>query len=351
MPMRVRLAMCLALAVLGGSGCGSPPIEHGKRIAHGPLQDVILLPLTSRSSEGLLGHVLRADGVTPDRSRTIFRGAPRMSETVQKVTVVRELSSEARIAAEYGPISAELTQGAVTHLAYVVEVTGYAEVDPQGQYVAESDCCFNGETDPSCAPGFVLRLVRGTGVVKYLQKTEGSTELGATEYFKTKLGERYLVVDESSFEDAFFAFEPGDMQRLCSTLPDEASFAALTVAPKPNCSVMAYDARGGNHHLGRFLPDEQTCRVIAKTFCEEQQPVTARCVGSYAERPTFAIELGGAAGTQTMVASEPTRSEPAELVPAVATQPAKTPTAGEPAIVTPAAAREAVSTDPAPKPQ
>jgi hypothetical protein len=328
MPMRSRLVTCLALA---GLGCGTPSIEHGKRIAHGPLQDVILLPLTTRTSEGLLGHVLREDGMTPDRSRTIFRGPPRMSETVQRVTVVRELGSEARVAAEYGPLRAELSESTVTHLAYVVEVTGYAEIDPQGQYVAESDCCFNGEADPSCAPGFVLRLVRGTGVVKYLQRAEGSTELGATEYFQTKLGERYLVVDESSFQDAFFAFEPGDMQRLCSTLPDEASFAALSVQPKPNCSVMAYDARGGNHHLARFLPDEQTCRLVAETFCADHAKVV-RCVGSFAEQPTFAIESRGA---ETLVAGEPTPSEPD----APAT------------VVAPAAAREAMPIEPAPQPQ
>jgi hypothetical protein len=111
--MRSRLVTCLALA---GLGCSTPAIEHGKRIAHGPLQDVILLPLTTRTSEGLLGHVLREDGITPDRSRTIFRGPPRMSETEQRVTVVRELGREARVAAEYGPLRAELSESTVTHL-------------------------------------------------------------------------------------------------------------------------------------------------------------------------------------------------------------------------------------------
>lgn len=296
------IAACLGLV---GLGCGRPAIEHGTRVAYGPLKDVILLPLTTRSWEGVLGHVLREDGVTPDRSRTIFRGTPRFSETVQKVTVVRELSADAHVSAEYGPITAEVSEGTVTHLAYVVEVTGYAEVNPQGEYVAESDCCFNGEADPECEQGFVLRLVRGNGVVKYLQEAESTGKLGAADYFETRLGERFRVVDESSFEDAFFAFEPGDTVRLCSTLPDDASFAAAQVAPKPNCSVMAYDMRGDNRHLARFLPDEQTCRVIAKTFCDEQ-PSSIRCVGSFATNPTFSIELdANATGTGTAVAAEP----------------------------------------------
>jgi hypothetical protein len=96
------------------------------------------------------------------------------------------------------------------------------------------------------------------------------------------------------------------MQRMCASVPDDASFAELSVAPTPNCSVMAYGARGDSRHLGRFLPDEQTCRVVAKTFCDEQAQ-TARCVASYAGGPSFWIAVEPAAAPEpSATAPDPT---------------------------------------------
>lgn len=278
----------VALAVVGvlavGLGCAHQPARPQTSIEHGPLKDVVLLPLTTRSLEGLLGHGLYSDGVTPDPSRCIVRGVPRLSDTSQRVTVVRELSTEALVAGGYGPVSGSVGGQAVTHLAYVVTITGYAAVSDEAAYLPHSDCCFNGQVQAQCELGYVLRLVRGSGVIKYLQHTQTGAQVEAGSLFQSRVGERFRVVDESVFEDAYFAFEPGDTQRLCERLTDVETFAAVAVTPAPNCSAMAYDVEGNGQHLAKFLPDAVACQTVSEHFCA-RSGATVRCVASYKGRP------------------------------------------------------------------
>jgi hypothetical protein len=272
----------LLALLLGLSACGrNAAIEPSAQVAYGPLKQVILLPLTTRSAEGILGHVLREDGVTPERSRAVLGGAPLWSETSQRVTVVRELSQEARVALGYGPAKAELSEGLVTHLAYVVELTGYAEVEPTRPYRPESDCCINGAPAPQCEQGYVQRLLRGSGVIKFLKRESSQQSLKGAEYFETRLGQRFVVLDESSFTDAFFGFEAGDMWRLCATLPDEATFVTTHVTPTPNCKVRSYDIEGNTRQLGRFLPDRRACQMVAERFCAELGANPVHCSASF----------------------------------------------------------------------
>jgi hypothetical protein len=246
----------------------------------GPLGRVVLLPLTTRVVDGLLGHALHEDGVTPDRSRCILRGIHRTSETSQHVTIIREASADALVSAGYGPAEAEVATGELTHLAYIVEITGYADIGPQAQYRPESDCCFNGQVQRRCGHGYVERVVRGSGVIKYLKSGYDEGELEAADVFQTKAGQRYRVLDEYRFEDAYFGFERGDIEQLCRTLPDGATFEPTHVHPTPNCSVISYDLSGSSKHLSKYLPDLETCRTIGARFCREM-PDCVRCLGAY----------------------------------------------------------------------
>ena len=290
--MRTILSIVCVVVI---AGCGTRPrieVPNGK-VSHGPLRNVILLPLTTRSTDGLLGHVLGEDGVTPNRSRAIFRGEPKITETSQNITVIRELEVQASVAADYGPLAARIASGELTHLAYVVRITGCVEFQSGAEYRAESDCCFDGRVHERCAAGFVERLVRGSGTIKYL--TEASTKGGinAASLFETSAGERYRVLDEYTFEDAFFAFETGNTANLCRTLPDAATFEATKVTPAPNCSVMAYDLKGDSAHLAKFLPDQETCRTVAANFCANISDCV-KCVGSFnngTEQLVFSVQV------------------------------------------------------------
>lgn len=246
----------------------------------GPLGRVVLLPLTTREIDGLLGHALHEDGVTPDRSRCVFSGNHRTSKTSQHVTIIREASADALVSAGYGPAAAEVSSGQLTHLAYIVEITEYADIGPEAQYRPESDCCFNGQVQRRCGNGYVERAVRGSGIIKYLKSGYDEGEVKAADIFQTQAGQRYRVLDEYRFEDAYFGFERGDIQELCRTLPDGAAFEAVNVNPTPNCSVISYDLKGASKHLSKYLPDLETCRTIGARFCHEM-PDCVRCLGAY----------------------------------------------------------------------
>jgi len=277
----MRASFVMAWGAALAFGCSHhPPIESPTGTGQGPLRGVVLLPLTTRSVEGLLGHALHEDAVTPNRGRVVLRGASQLTETSQDVTVVRALETDAAIAADYGPAAARVSSGEVTHLAYVVHITGYVNLAPGAEYRAESDCCFNGQVHAGCAGGYVERLLRGSGSVKYLRETELEAGVGAAQLFQASTGERYRVLDEYGFDDAFFAFDRGDIEHLCETLPDAASFDPVQVVASPNCSVMAYDLQGNSTHEAKFLPDEETCRAVAWSFCE-RMPDCVRCVGAF----------------------------------------------------------------------
>jgi hypothetical protein len=292
--------LLIALLLLGSCAATTPPVGSAPTEGRGPLRNVVLLPLTTRSLDSLLGHGLQDDGVTPDRSCKVLRATPRLSETSQRLTVIREASADAMVSAGYGPAQAQLDAGELTHLAYVVEITGYAEIGQDAEYRPDSDCCFNGRVQKGCAHGYVERVVRGSGVIKYLKSARDEEALKAAEIFETRTGRRYRVLDEYRFEDAYFGFERGDIRRLCSVQPDSASFEPTTVAPSPNCSVMSYDLQGSGRHLARFLPDLETCRTVGARFCRETEDCV-RCIGSFQDgeqRLSFTLVVEPSPGVQ-----------------------------------------------------
>lgn len=316
-----RMLIALLLLLVGGCAAATPPVGSAPTQGRGPLANVVLLPLTTRTLDGLLGHCLHQDGVTPDRSRKLFRLTPRLSETSQHVTIVREASTDALVSAGYGPAAAEVATGQLTHLAYVVEITGYAEIGPNADYRPESDCCFNGRVQRPCARGYVERVVRGSGVIKYLRSAGDEAGLKVAELFETRTGQRYRVLDEYRFDDAYFGFERGDIERLCRTLPDGATFEPTAVTASPNCKVMSYDLQGSSKQMARFLPDLETCRTVGARFCGGIADCV-RCLGSFHDGDqnlTFALAIEPSPGVrrarQTPDAPAPDTPAPDALAP------------------------------------
>lgn len=260
---RVALACCVFWLV----GCGvQVKPEAPKTSGTGPLDRVVLLPLTQRDVTGLLGHALSGDA-SPRRSRPVLVGEPRITETQQHVTVVREASVGANVAVGYGPVGANASLAGTTHVAYETTITGYAEVDRDAVYRAESDCCFNGEPDEGCESGYISRVVRGTGSIKYLQESSSDVGIEAGDVFEARDGSHYRVLETYTFEDAYFAFEVGDPAELCRNYGDEATFEAMEIRPSANCRIMAHDVDGHAKSHALYLTNSIDCRVVAADFC------------------------------------------------------------------------------------
>lgn len=253
--------------------------EPPKSTGTGPLDRVVLLPLTQRDVNGLLGHALENDA-SPRRNRPVLVGEPRMTETQQHVIVVREASIGASIGVGYGPVGANASLEGMTHLAYDTTITGYAEVSPDAEYRAESDCCFNGTPDEGCSFGYVSRAVRGTGAIKYLQQSTSEVSVEGGDVFQARDGSRYRVLETYTFEDAYFAFEVGDPEELCRLYGDEATFEPLEVRPNPNCRIMAHDVNGLAASHALYLMTATDCRVVAADYCNRIEHCI-RCSGRY----------------------------------------------------------------------
>lgn len=253
--------------------------EPPKSTGTGPLDRVVLLPLTQRDLAGLLGHALERDA-SPRRNRPVLVGEPRVTETQQHVTVVREASVGAGVGVGYGPVGANAALEGTTHLAYETTITGYADVDRDAEYRAESDCCFNGAPDEGCRFGYVARAVRGTGAIKYLQQSSSELSVEGGDVFQARDGSRYRVLETYTFEDAYFAFEVGDPAELCRLYRDEATFEPLEIHPSPNCRIMAHDVNGLAASHALYLMNATDCRVVAADYCSRIEHCI-RCSGRY----------------------------------------------------------------------
>lgn len=273
--MRWALLGCLLLA---GCGVHVKP-EAPKTTGTGPLDRVVLLPLTQRDVTGLLGHALSGDA-SPRRNRPVLVGEPRITETQQHVTVVREASVGASVALGYGPVGANASLAGTTHMAYDTTITGYAEPDADAVYRAESDCCFNGDPYEGCRHGYVSRVVRGTGSIKYLQESSSEVGIEAGDVFEARDGSRYRVLETYTFEDAYFAFEVGDPAELCRLYGDEATFEAMEIRPNANCRIMAHNVDGRAQSHALYLMNSTDCRVVAADFCSRVGHCI-RCAGRF----------------------------------------------------------------------
>lgn len=242
----------------------------------GPLSNVILLPLTTRSTDALLGHAWDVETDLPDPLRAVLTGAVTVTATEQHVMFFRDTSARAELDATVGIANAGVWAAQVTHVLYDVQITQLATFSAGSQrYNADSGCCLQGNPTESCESGYVYRLLRGTGTIRLLQRIEGEASVALKEVVMARGGGRYRVMDESTFNDAYFGLELSPLQSVCRTLTPEQEMAPLRLLASPNCTVNRYGALGEKESLARQLPSEDLCLNVAQRYCSELSGVIA----------------------------------------------------------------------------
>ena len=271
---RVKLACCICVAAAFSAtfSCAGPqkaplpiPDDNG-----GPLSNVILLPLTTRATDGLLGHAWDVETDLADPLRLVLNGAVTVTSTDQHVMFFRDTAARAELDATIGIANAGVWASRVTHVLYDVQITSLATLATGTQrYNAESGCCLQGNPTESCTSGYVYRLMRGSGTIRLLQRIEGEISANFKEVLMARGGAKYRVVDESTFSDAYFGLELSPLQSVCRTLTPEQELAPLKLLASPNCTINRFGALGEKESLARQLPSEELCLNVAKRYCSE----------------------------------------------------------------------------------
>jgi hypothetical protein len=296
------------------------PSEEGG----GLLSGAVLLPLTTRSSEGLLGAVWVNDAHRIERARRAMRGTVRRDETRQHVEVLRRTELLADVGATTLSIGASAGASRQTDVAYSVDITGYETLDSNtGDYAAESGCCFNGHVTAACQGGFVGRVLRGSGKLRYLRRLTADASASAGPVLHARGGARYELVDETSFTDAFFAFVPEPLENLCAHLAPEAEIAPIHVVASDNCLIRVYTAHGGPSQLAHatYYPNAEACWAAAEQVCKAQNAPVVACPATFRDADgTLAVhDFGSAvAGTRAAAAAAASAGAPGATTPAAA---------------------------------
>lgn len=307
-PMRFR-ALGLLSALLGCAGDPKTPRLIADE-TNGPLANVILLPLTIRSTDELLGHAWSLETDLADPLRAVLSGSVVVTSTDQHITFFREAMVRGEVAAQLGIADANGSLSRVTHLLYDVRITSIAAFASGSlRYNPESACCLQGNPTDDCLAGYVHRLLRGSGSIKMLHRISGTASAGVQDVLVARGGAQYRVLDDSSFNDAYFGLELSPLESVCRTLTPDQEMAPLQLKAAPNCVVQRYSALGERETLPRQLPNEQLCRAVAEHYCSEL-PTLLSC----------RVRFGDAEEMDVSIKSEPARPEPVELHAPVSTE-------------------------------
>lgn len=127
-------------------------------------------------------------------------------------------------------VSAHASLSRATHVAYDVRVSGYLELFPdEAKYAPASSCCQGGMVAETCGTSYVTRLIRGSGTVQHLQKLDASAGVEAGELVRARGGTSYRRLNETSFVDAYFAYQLELLASLCSRLSPDDEMETLAV--------------------------------------------------------------------------------------------------------------------------
>jgi hypothetical protein len=288
---RVRLARTAsALAILATcafivGGC--------HKLAHPELPDpdvdpglgnFVLMTFTTRAPEGILGHALEAGahpGGNLDPQRKPIAGTPKEVPTAQHLRIVMRVEDQLSVAAKYGPVKAGAQASRATHVAYDVELTGYLEYFPeQLKYDPACGCCVGGGLSDACGAFYVTRLFRGTGATQLLTEVTGSGAVDAADVLHASGGRAFRSLSESTFQDAYFAYEFAHLDALCQKLDPEQEMPPLEVDAQKNCFLTTYSSHGQRLQVSWALPDKELCTLVLKKACAEQVEAV-RCEGRF----------------------------------------------------------------------
>lgn len=263
---RPKMLLCALLVACSPQ----PPATLPDPDVAADLGDVHMLRWTTRADDGVLGHALEPGNLLRlDAQRKVIAGRSRSVPTDQTVDIVVSRESSADVAGGDGVFAASLRGTHATHVAYHVRITGYLEFAPdQLVYAMSSGCCLNGTVSPSCGDAFVTRLLRGTGTAAHLQRISGEAKVSATELLHAKGGSAFRKLSESSFIDAYFAFELASLPALCAKLPPESEVEPLSIAAPNNCFSSVIDSDGRRVSSAWHLPTADVCQQVAQQQCQ-----------------------------------------------------------------------------------
>jgi hypothetical protein len=279
----MRFAVLFA-GVSIGCAPGLPSQELPSAGEGGALHGAVLLPLTVRSTNGLLGHVWSPATRRVDTMRRVVEGPTERDATRQHVDVLMSMDFVANVGVETHGVGASVSGQHKTDVAYSVDITGYETLAarPSG-YRPDSACCVNGVVTSVCEWGYVGRVLRGSGKLRYLRRLQGEASANLGPVLEASGGARYELVDETTFEDAFFAFVPEPLDALCERLEPGQEMMAFKVAAADNCKVRAYraDGAGSKPALSAYLPTAEACFSAARSVCESEPGKVVSCPATF----------------------------------------------------------------------
>jgi hypothetical protein len=308
-----RVPFVIWLLLLSSCTSGLPPTLPDPNSDVG-LGEVELLVWTTRAPNGLLGHARERERAKVDVNRCVARGTPRFTPTDQHLVMVRAQQLQATAEGGMPTLNAHASLSRATHVAYDVRVTGYLELFPdETKYVPSSSCCQAGMVSETCGASYVTRLIRGSGTVQHLQRLDASAGVEAAELVRARGGTSYRRLNETSFVDAYFAYQLEPLASLCSTLSPDDEMETLAVQAPNNCWVQAHLEDGTRHSRAFRSPDSAVCRKLAEHHCKAQVHMAA-CTASF-----------GADGQAAPLALFEANPSPPATAPAAITAPSATP--------------------------
>jgi hypothetical protein len=309
MPPMLR-SLC-AIGVVASTGCAPMQPTLPDPNADVGLGDIALLVWTTRSPSGLLGHAYDAKTGKVDAHRKVVDGPPRETPTSQRLVMVSAQTLAAEGEAGTVGFSANAKVDRATHVAYDVRVSGYLELSPDdSKYLPGCGCCQGGGVAESCGDRYVTRLIRGSGKVQHLRQLEVSAGVAASELVKARGGTTYRLLNQTEFEDSFFAYQLEPLRSLCGRLAPEDELETLAVKAPNNCWVQAHQEDGARESRAWHVPDAVLCRKLAEHHCKKRERTVA-CTASF--------------GSEGQVAPLPLFEDAAVLVPAATPSVAPTP--------------------------
>jgi hypothetical protein len=213
----------------------------------------------------------------------VLSGTPAQDSTHQHVEVLVNESVVASFGVEQPNVGASVAAQDRTDIAYSVDITGYETLAAApNRYLAGSGCCVNGVVARACESGYVGRLLRGSGRLRYLRRLGAEARARVGPVLSAGGGARYELIDETTFVDAFFAFVPEPLESLCTALRPEQELAAFKVVAADNCRVRAYTSKRGGSKLiqSAYFPSAESCFRAAARACADE-PEVHSCPASY----------------------------------------------------------------------
>jgi hypothetical protein len=250
----------------------------------GLLKDAVLLSLTTRSTDGLLGRAWSTERRRPDPVRRVVEGEPRHEVTHQHIEVLRRVDMLAQVGALGPGFGVSASGSAQTDVAYSVDITGYDTLDAQpSAYGTASGCCVNGTVAAACDGGYVRRALRGSGRLRFLRRLSAGASASAGPVLRAEGGASYELLDETTFEDAYFALFVEPLVDVCAHVAPDQEISPIRVVASDNCTVRIYSTAGTQRARSSYYPSADACWIASERACAEAAEPLVACPATFHE--------------------------------------------------------------------